>query len=313
MGDEPLTDRAARERRAHDLALAQGGVVRSEQLHELGIGPRRIRALVGAGVWIRHGRSVLTLPGIGEGLRQRSLIVAHRLAGAGCLTGPSSLAVRGVLSESPWDAIGEQARPWIICPSHVDVPARVIQRREPAGQLVLGVRVAQPRTVMLDLLRFLPEAEARNLAYRASGTSAWAPFMRNLATTADEFRHSPGVSQLRALAALVNTGARSEAELLVHELLHRANIDGWRPNYAVRIRGRKYLLDIAFPEAKVAIEFDGRAFHGDARFSSDRRRHNQLEAAGWRVLHLTWDRLMNEPDAVIREIADALAVAGAAS
>lgn len=314
MVSQPISARDAALRRAHEFAKAQGGVFRSQQLQEeFGISRRVIRSQVGAGVWVRHGRSVLALPGLPDGLRERSLIVAHRLSGAACLTGPSVLAVRGLLRAPPWDALPETMEPWVIYPYRVVIPARVLQRRDDGGATMLGVRIAQPHTVMLDLLRFLPESDARNLTYRASGTSEWAGFMRGLATTAADYQRMPGAVQLRAMAALVATGARSEAELLAQQLLNAAGLTEWRANYPVRVRGQRYVIDIAFPGALVAVEIDGRAFHGDARFNADRKRHNALEGAGWRVLHFTWDRLVHEPEGVVREIRQALALAGAAS
>jgi very-short-patch-repair endonuclease len=46
-------------------------------------------------------------------------------------------------------------------------------------------------------------------------------------------------------------------------------------------------VDLAFPEHRVAIEYDG-AWHGEAgQLARDRRRLNALVQAGWRVLHLT--------------------------
>ncbi len=46
-------------------------------------------------------------------------------------------------------------------------------------------------------------------------------------------------------------------------------------------------VDLALPELRLAIEYDG-AWHGDTRqFARDRRRLNELTAAGWRVLFVT--------------------------
>lgn len=45
--------------------------------------------------------------------------------------------------------------------------------------------------------------------------------------------------------------------------------------------------DLAYPELKIAIEYDG-LWHGERQaFLSDRRRLNRLVAAGWVVLHVT--------------------------
>ncbi|TKJ35661.1 hypothetical protein A6V29_14205 [Blastococcus sp. CCUG 61487] len=49
--------------------------------------------------------------------------------------------------------------------------------------------------------------------------------------------------------------------------------------------------DLAYPELKIAIEYDG-LWHAERQaFLSDRRRLNRLVAAGWVVLHVTADDL----------------------
>lgn len=67
-------------------------------------------------------------------------------------------------------------------------------------------------------------------------------------------------------------------------------------------------VDFAYPHAKLAIEADGYRYHsGRARFESDRARLNALTALGWRVIHVTWAQLHDEPDQVIAQIAGMLA------
>jgi hypothetical protein len=55
------------------------------------------------------------------------------------------------------------------------------------------------------------------------------------------------------------------------------------PQYEVRVQGRFVArVDLAFPAAKVAVEYDGQAVHErqDA-FTRDRQRQNELVRAGW--------------------------------
>lgn len=65
-----------------------------------------------------------------------------------------------------------------------------------------------------------------------------------------------------------------------------------------------FFLDVAFPELKVALEIDGWEFHGKVKADFERtwRRHNALVAAGWCVLHITWQQLTEEPKWVIAKI-----------
>ena len=50
--------------------------------------------------------------------------------------------------------------------------------------------------------------------------------------------------------------------------------------------GLRRRVDFAYPELRLAIEYDG-AWHGERRARDDRRRLNRLYAAGWLVLHVT--------------------------
>ncbi|MFM2438100.1 MAG: hypothetical protein RLZ55_917, partial [Actinomycetota bacterium] len=88
--------------------------------------------------------------------------------------------------------------------------------------------------------------------------------------------------------------------------LRAAGFTGFQINYPVRIRGRRYVIDLADPDAQLAIEIDGLAYHGPDRFQSDRFRGNQLENAGWRVLRFTWADLTGRPDYVVDEVRRAL-------
>jgi very-short-patch-repair endonuclease len=51
-----------------------------------------------------------------------------------------------------------------------------------------------------------------------------------------------------------------------------------------------YRVDRAWPERRVVAECDGFQFHGQhLQWKRDRRRIAAIEAAGWRILHVTWD------------------------
>jgi hypothetical protein len=56
----------------------------------------------------------------------------------------------------------------------------------------------------------------------------------------------------------------------------------------VLIRGRVLILDMAYPDRMIAIEFDGYDHHGGRRrFDSDRDRYTELNLAGWLVVQVT--------------------------
>ena len=98
----------------------------------------------------------------------------------------------------------------------------------------------------------------------------------------------------------------SAAERLFHRLLREAGITGWRGNVTLIIDDKKYVVDVLFREHRLAIEIDGRLFHGDARFEIDRRRQNALVLSGWRVLRFTWRMLEQVPGWVLQVVERAL-------
>lgn len=50
-------------------------------------------------------------------------------------------------------------------------------------------------------------------------------------------------------------------------------------------------MDPAYPELRIAIEYDGLRYGARTAFMDDRRRLDRLTAAGWLVLHVTADDL----------------------
>ena len=90
--------------------------------------------------------------------------------------------------------------------------------------------------------------------------------------------------------ALVLSDARAESpqESRARVRITLAGFPPPVPQYEVRRNGRFVArVDLAWPEAKVAVEYDG-VWHAEAQqLFRDRARLDGLVDAGWRVLHLT--------------------------
>ncbi len=79
----------------------------------------------------------------------------------------------------------------------------------------------------------------------------------------------------------------------------------------VNVRRHGYELDFLWPDAGVAVEIDGFAFHGDREaFERDRHRDAQLLAAGVVVMRVTWRQLNAEGPATIVRVAQLLQARG---
>jgi very-short-patch-repair endonuclease len=80
----------------------------------------------------------------------------------------------------------------------------------------------------------------------------------------------------------------SQPERRIADLLVRAGLPAPTMQHAVEIGGRRYRIDLCYPEAKIAIEFDSWQYHsGRQSFDDDRARANQLVLLGFVVLHFT--------------------------
>jgi very-short-patch-repair endonuclease len=64
--------------------------------------------------------------------------------------------------------------------------------------------------------------------------------------------------------------------------------------------------DLAWPDRRVLVEFDGDVHRDRAVFVGDLRRQNRLVAAGWTVLRFSSADVLGRPDEVVREIRRAL-------
>lgn len=73
------------------------------------------------------------------------------------------------------------------------------------------------------------------------------------------------------------------------------------------MRVRRWEVDALWTAERVIVEVDGYAFHsGRAAFERDRRKDAELQAAGFRVLRVTWRQIVERPEAVVAQLAAVL-------
>jgi G:T-mismatch repair DNA endonuclease (very short patch repair protein) len=110
----------------------------------------------------------------------------------------------------------------------------------------------------------------------------------------------------REIARAADGLAESPQETRVRLLLQRSGLPAPEAQYRVFDEdGFVARVDFAYPELRLAIEYDG-AWHGrPGQLREDRRRLNRLSAAGWRVVFVTAADLA-DPEGLVRRIARAL-------
>ena len=94
--------------------------------------------------------------------------------------------------------------------------------------------------------------------------------------------------------------SESGPELALRRLLLDAGLPEPVAQYEVLANGSTYRLDLAYPSAMLALEYDGFDAHsGVDRFVDDRRRQNDLVDAGWTIRRFTHADLRDRPEAVV--------------
>lgn len=162
------------------------------------------------------------------------------------------------------------------------------ERRIPPGHVVsVGgyARTSPPRTAW-DLARAAPDlVEAVVVLDALMRAGVLRP--RQLPLLTGPLRRA-GCRRVPAAAALADARSESPPETRLRVRMILAGLPAPTPQYVIRDDGRFVArVDLAYPEAKLALEYDGLWHAERGQFGRDRRRLNALHAAGWRVIHVT--------------------------
>jgi very-short-patch-repair endonuclease len=80
----------------------------------------------------------------------------------------------------------------------------------------------------------------------------------------------------------------SHPEKRIVDVLVRAGLPEPTRQHSVTFGGRRYRIDLCYPAAKIAIEYDGWDHHkGRRAFDADRARGNDLVLLGFQLLRFT--------------------------
>ncbi len=161
---------------------------------------------------------------------------------------------------------------------------------------------AVPRTLLdlaevvgdRELERALDEAQTQRLASRDQLLAM--------------LRRTPGRRGAAPLGALLDREGgpaltRSQAEERLLALVRNARLPS--PEVNVRVGGHE--VDFLWRSEGLVVEVDGFRFHSTrAAFERDRLRDAELLLIGFHVIRVTWRQLLQEPEAVVARIAQAL-------
>ncbi|UOY03340.1 DUF559 domain-containing protein [Blastococcus sp. PRF04-17] len=290
--------------------LLPGGVASRGQL-------ARITSSSSVGRWLARGDLLLVAPGVvAIARRATEWLVRARAAtlyADGVLSHLSALTAAGLAPETPG-------------PVHVTVPPA--RRLRDADDVVVhrsrqrlvtirrsGLEVTEPARSLVEAWVWA-ESPTRNVR-----SSAEQPVVRQALIEAVRTKEArpavirresqrrsrhPGRAELSRLLALVEAGCQSELEIwgVLHALPRPPEVPPYVQQHRVVLAdGRRVELDAAWPEARVAVELDGAAFHGSRQARErDLRRDTALAGEGWIVLRFSYARLVADPEGCRREI-----------
>jgi very-short-patch-repair endonuclease len=164
-----------------------------------------------------------------------------------------------------------------------------------------GIPVTTPARTVLDLAAVVHRRELE----RALDEAAYLRLDLDGLEPRRGRRGGAAISRVLAEHRAGATRTRSELEERVLALCRRADLPA--PEVNAPVEG--FTVDFAWRAQRLIVETDGWQAHGTrAAFERDRRRDADLTTAGWRVLRVTWARVMREPRAVAIQLSSLLAV-----
>ena len=164
-----------------------------------------------------------------------------------------------------------------------------------------GIPVTAPGRTLLDLAAVLPVGVVRRAVREAEvrGLVDHGDLVRQLT----RWRGRRGAPVLRAIVSVGPAPTRSELEDRTLALLLDHGLPKPRINAIVLIGEREFEVDFLFAEAGLIIEADGERYHGGAQARrADAARQAELEAAGYRVMRVTWRQVVDTPEQTVQRI-----------
>jgi very-short-patch-repair endonuclease len=149
-----------------------------------------------------------------------------------------------------------------------------------------------PRT-LFDLSAVVQRDELRGAFRQAEQLRLTDPL--GVGPLIERYPRKPGIPILRAIFEEARRGlniVRSDFEERFQAFLLNAGLS--IPSTNVRIED--FEVDCAWPDQRLIVELDARSTHDSHDgFEQDRVRDRRLEAAGWRVIRVTWRQLHDTP------------------
>lgn len=280
--------------RVSRLANEQHGRVSAQQLQACGLTKKAIEVRVRRGQLHRVHHAVYAVG--------HEAWTVHGYFMAAVLAGGEGAVLSHVSAAVLWGLL-----PWRMADAQVIVPGdrgrtrtglHVHRARSLDPQDVtrhLGIPVTSAARTCLDIA-----AELSPKALRRPVRQAQAEHRASVRQIAEVLGRANGHRGAKRLADLIATGpapTRSELEDVVLDLLLRGGLPHPEVNRPLVRLGRRIIPDFRWPAQQIVVEADGAAWHvGKLAREDDAERQAILEASGERVIRITWDQALRQPE-----------------
>ncbi|MDW3219167.1 MAG: type IV toxin-antitoxin system AbiEi family antitoxin domain-containing protein [Acidimicrobiales bacterium] len=289
-------------------AASTHGLLTNQDLERLHYTRAEVRTLVAAGVLTRERRGLYVLAGAPPTWEQQLMRGCLGAAGRGVVSHRSAMRVWDL---RPWETALEVTVRGFAAPAVEGVVVHRSWDLSPEDVCeVGGLPVTSVTLTLVDAGSYLRDWEVERAVDAAVGLGL---------VTNDEIRahrervgrHGrSGVTAIDRVLGEAPTSvdaAESPMEIALMRLIDRHGLPAATPQYPVEVAGQRFRIDLAYPEQRVLIEYDGYREHvAPEQFERDRRRQNALVLAGWIVLRFTKSDVRDRPAWVAGEIRRAL-------
>jgi very-short-patch-repair endonuclease len=227
----------------------------------------------------------------------------------------------GVLRAGPGAALSHRPaaalvgiRRWVAGDVEVSVAAdrrsrsglRIYRTDLPADEVTIidGIPVTTVPRTLLDLAAVLKPHQLEAAINEAEAERLTDPL--SLADVIERHPRRKGIAAVRAILGAGRIGTtvtRSEFEERVVAFLDSFKLPRPEFNMHVDAGDRLYECDCVWRAERLVVELDGRQTHDTGQaFESDRARDRALQAAGWRVVRITWWQLHHEAATIVAHL-----------
>jgi hypothetical protein len=294
------------DRTAIDLAVSPGGVITRRQAEELGYSSKQIRTRLHSGMWRLVKRGVYQLA---EPRDRRDLMRTVLATWPGAVVSHESAAVLHGFAfvEEKGITVSHHSRT-----TH-DFPDIDVRRNHDLDDwhvtAVDGVRVTTVARTVVDLAADRSVRHIGAILDRQVSDGKVDIFEVAAVLTAIGRRGKPGTATMREVLdeRIGEDRSASELERRGRKIIAAAGLPLPVPEYPIPWTVNRR-FDDAYPDKRIAIEWDSLRFHGQkASFEADRIRDRDATLNGWVIIRFTWEDVHARPHVIVQSLTALLA------